>query len=267
MQGGEIVKSQQGKNKKKNSGLWITLILVLVVLLGILITANLKKQDEKTDSSAERSENTAESAQEQEDADEVEEEDSDSEDAGLEFPYEFEEEELSMESLFQYSGINPDAQNEECEDTASIQLKNTSDRYLESAEISVELTDGTEFSFVIQDIPAGRSVMAFDTENNGYDGKTGVAFVDAKTNWSDVSMNEESIKIVADENGTQITNMTDKTIEALSVKYHDVLDEMYFGGGSFMTEITEIGSGETTTANTSESILGEAEVVCVDIKE
>ena len=264
------MKSQQGKGKKKNSGLWIALILVLVVLLGILIAANLKKQDEKTDSSAEQSENTAESVQEQEEADEVEEEGSvseDDEDAGLEFPYEFEEEKLSMESLFQYSGINPDAQNEECEDTASIQLKNTSDRYLESAEISVELTDGTEFSFVIQDIPAGRSVMAFDTANNGYDGKTGVAFVDAKINWSEASMNEESIKTVADENGTQITNMTDETIEALSVKYHGVLDEMYFGGGSFTTEISEIGSGETTAVNTSESILGEAEVVCVDIKE
>lgn len=258
------MKSQQGKDKKKNSGLWIALILVLVVLLGILIAANLKKQDGKTDSSAEQSENTAESVQEQEEEGSVSEDD---EDAGLEFPYEFEEEKLSMESLFQYSGINPDAQNEECEDTASIQLKNTSDRYLESAEISVELTDGTEFSFVIQDIPAGRSVMAFDTANSGYDGKTGVAFVDAKINWSDASMNEESIKTVADENGTQITNMTDETIEALSVKYHGVLDEMYFGGGSFTTEISEIGSGETTAVNTSESILGEAEVVCVDIKE
>ena len=64
------------------------------------------------------------------------------------------EDRLQVDSLFQYSGINPDAQNAECEDVASIQMKNNSEQYLESAEISVELTDGSAYSFTVQDIPS-----------------------------------------------------------------------------------------------------------------
>ena len=115
---------------------------------------------------------------------EEDEEDAEETDEGLAFPYLLEEEQIQVDSLFQYSGINPDAENAECEDVAAIQMKNNSEQYLESAEVSVELSDGTAYSFVVQDIPAGKSVIAFESGNTSYDGKTGVAFIEAKTSYS-----------------------------------------------------------------------------------
>ena len=157
-----------------------------------------------------------------------------------------------------------DAQNEECEDVASLQLKNNSDQYLEKAEISVELTDGTAFSFEVEDIPAGKSVMAFDTANTAYDGKTGVALIDAMTTYSsDAGLKETDVKITSDDNGVQLENISGDVLANLKIKYHCVMDDMYFGGISSETEVAGLAAGETTTVDTSESILGDAEVVSI----
>ena len=41
------------------------------------------------------------------------------------------------------------------------------------------------------------------------------------------------------------------------------MDDMYFGGISSETEVARLEAGETTTVDTSESILGDAEVVSI----
>lgn len=170
---------QSGHGRKKNR-LWILLIVVIVVLLGIVIAINQGGHEQEPSTEQTDENETVDDVQTAE-TNEEETEPSEETDTGLEFPYLLDDDKIQIDSLFQYSGINMDAQNEECEDVASLQLKNNSDQYLEKAEISVELTDGTAFSFEVEDIPAGKSVMAFDTANTAYDGKTGVALIDATT--------------------------------------------------------------------------------------
>ena len=257
------MRNRQSGHDRKKSRLWILVIVVIVVLLGVVITVN--QNEHKQEPSTEQAEEkkaaddtpTAETKEEQTES-------SEEADAGLEFPYLLDDDKLQIDSLFQYSGVNPDARNEECEDVASLQLKNNSDQYLEKAEISVELTDGTAFSFEAEDVPAGKSVMAFDTANAAYDGKTGVAFIDATTTYSsDAGLKETEVKITSDDNGVQMENISGNALENLKVKYHCILDDMYFGGISGETEIAGLAAGETTTVDTSESILGDAEVVSV----
>lgn len=253
---------QSGHGRKK-SRLWLILIFVIVVFLGIVIAVNQggHKQEPSTEQSEEskgtsENEQTGETTEDQDDTEET--------DEGLKFPYMLDNDQLQIDSLFQYSGVNPDAQNENSEDIASIQMTNNSAEYLETAEISVELTDGTIFSFEVQDIPAGKSVMAFDTTNAAYDGKTGVAFMDAKTTYSsDAGLKEEVVKITSDDNGIQLENISGEELGNMKVKYHCVLDDMYFGGISSETELAGIAAGEKAALDTSESILGDAEVVSI----
>ena len=265
---------QSGYNRKK-SRLWILLIIVIVVLLGVVVAVNQSghKQEPSTEQAEEKeaadstptAETKGEQTKEEQTKEEQTEEPSEDADTGLEFPYLLDDDKIQADSLFQYSGVNPDAQNEDCEDVASLQLKNNSDQYLESAEISVELTDGTAFSFEVEDVPAGKSVMAFDTANATYDGKTGVAFIDATTTYSsDAGLKEAEIKITSDDNGVQMENISGDALENLKIKYHCVLDDMYFGGISSETEVVGLAAGETTTVDTSESILGDAEVVSIE---
>lgn len=252
---------QSGTGKKQRK-LWIVLILAIVIILGIVIAVN--QSSSKQESSTEKSEENEETSKVTEAAEDAAEEDAEETDEGLAFPYLLEEEQIQVDSLFQYSGINPDAENAECEDVAAIQMKNNSEQYLESAEVSVELSDGTAYSFVVQDIPAGKSVIAFESGNTSYDGKTGVAFIEAKTAYSsEAGVKEDEIKVTSDDNGVQISNISGDAIGTMKVKYHCVMDDMYLGGISSETEVDGLAAGESTAVDTSESILGDADVVSI----
>lgn len=253
---------QSGHGRKKNR-LWILLIVVIVVLLGIVIAINQGGHEQEPSTEQTDENETVDDVQTAE-TNEEETEPSEETDTGLEFPYLLDDDKIQIDSLFQYSGINMDAQNEECEDVASLQLENNSDQYLEKAEISVELTDGTAFSFEVEDVPASKSVMAFDTANTVYDGKTGVALIDAATTYSsDAGLKETDVKIISDDNGVRMENISGNALANLKIKYHCVMDDMYFGGISSETEVAGLAAGETTTVDTSESILGDAEVVSI----
>lgn len=252
---------QSGTGRKQRK-LWIVLILAIVVILGVVIAVN--QSSSKQESSTEKSEENEEASKVTDAAEDAAEEDAEETDEGLAFPYLLEEEQIQVDSLFQYSGINPDAENAECEDVAAIQMKNNSEQYLESAEVSVELSDGTAYSFVVQDIPAGKSVIAFESGNTSYDGKTGVAFIEAKTSYSsEVGVKEDEVKVTSDDNGVQISNISGDAIGTMKVKYHCVMDDMYFGGISSETEVDGLAAGESTAVDTSESILGDADVVSI----
>lgn len=252
---------QSGTGRKQRK-LWIVLILAIVVILGVVIAVN--QSSSKQESSTEKSEENEEASKVTEAAEDAAEEDTEETDEGLAFPYLLEEEQIQVDSLFQYSGINPDAENAECEDVAAIQMKNNSEQYLESAEVSVELSDGTAYSFVVQDIPAGKSVIAFESGNTSYDGKTGVAFIEAKTSYSsEAGVKEDEVKVTSDDNGVQISNISGDAIGTMKVKYHCVMDDMYFGGISSESEVDGLAAGESTAVDTSESILGDADVVSI----
>ena len=183
---------------------------------------------------------------------------------GLEFPYKLDHNRLRIDSLFQYSGANPDAQLENGDDIASIQLKNISDQYLESAEISVELDNGTAFSFTVQDIPAGKSVTAFDTANTSYDGKAGVAYIEAQASYNaDASINEDACAVTKDDQGVHLQNISGDTLNNIQVKYHSILDDMYFGGLGHTATVDSLAVDETTVVDTSEDMLGDVEIVSI----
>lgn len=272
-----IVSSKQGGNDKKRFQLWLAVIVVIVVVLGALIAVNKhsSKQDASTEQSAEQetkeSAQVTEAAEESEDSQSAESTDeeepadtAEEDDTGLEFPYKLDHNRLRIDSLFQYSGVNPDAQLENGDDIASIQLKNISDQYLESAVISVELDNGTAFSFTLQDIPAGKSVTAFDTANTSYDGNAGVAYIEAQASYNaDASVNEDACAITKDDQGVHLQNISGDTLNNIQVKYHSILDDMYFGGLSYTATVDSLAVDQTTDVDTSEDMLGDVEIVSV----
>lgn len=272
-----MVSSKQGGNDKKRFRLWLAVIVVIVVVLGVLIAVNRhsSKQDASTEQSAEQetkeSAQVTEAAEESEDSQSAESTDeeepadtAEEDDTGLEFPYKLDHNRLRIDSLFQYSGVNPDAQLENGDDIASIQLKNISDQYLESAEISVELDNGTAFSFTLQDIPAGKSVTAFDTANTSYDGNAGVAYIEAQASYNaDASVNEDACAITKDDQGVHLQNISGDTLNNIQVKYHSILDDMYFGGLSYTATVDSLAVDQTTDVDTSEDMLGDVEIVSV----
>lgn len=181
------------------------------------------------------------------------------------FPMVIEDGKITVESVFQYSGINPDYNEEICEEIGALQLKNTSAEYLESADITVKLLDQTELEFRVEDIPAGASVIAFETKNTIYDDEKTVEEILADAAWqqTDSLLIEEKMSFAIDGISILATNTSDEVLQNVVVKYHCSLDGIYFGGKSYEAALESVGPQESVTLDAAECYLGEAAVANV----
>lgn len=238
------------KRRKRKNGvpicLWRLLavsILILLLVIGLIIYKKINKEEEHADIGADR-------AEEQEE--------------GLEFPYMLENGKLEIGSVFQFTGTNPDCNDEECEEVGAIQLLNASEDYLESADIIVRLADGSELVYRVEGIPSGKSVLAFETKNQIYNEKNKVIDITAKTDYSsEASLKEEELSFSIDDAGITVSNISQESLANITIKYHCNVDEMYFGGKCYEGLVESLAAGENVILDAAECYLGEAAVVNV----
>lgn len=187
---------------------------------------------------------------------------------GTALPLGLEDGKLLLENVLQFDGINPDCNNESGSNIAAISLTNQSDTYLRQAEISVTTADGTVLHFVAADVPAGKSIMAFATDNTSLQTGAVVADVTCQAEFDpDASLNTGLVETTVD--GTRITvkNMADTALENLVVYCHCTLGDQYFGGIAYSYMINTLAVGETAELDAADCILGLAEVVRITVNE
>lgn len=229
------------RKKKKGVPVWLLVasILILLLVIGMIVYKKLGKGGEN---------DNIDQAEEQ--------------GGELVFPYQLDDGKLEVESVFRYSGINPDCEDEEGEDIAAVQIKNCSEEYLESAEFAITTGDGMKLIFTITDLPAGSIVMAFEVENKEFAAGQTVKKIEANTSYSsDASMHKETIEIFGDDSEIGLKNVSAETIQNMTLTYHCVLDGAYFGGKSYQKNVEVLGAGESITLDALECYLGEAAVV------
>ena len=184
----------------------------------------------------------------------------------VEFPVVLEDGRVEIESLFPFSGVNPDAGKQEADDVAAIVLKNTSDSFLSEATVTAVLADGSERRFAVKDVPAGASAMAFSLEN----GKllaadlcadvTGEAVFEAAPEHGNLAVSVAGMTV-------NVTNTSSAELNGIDVYYRDVFDGKYFGGTTYCCNIEKLSAGETMTFTAEESLLGVIEVVRVAVND
>lgn len=187
---------------------------------------------------------------------------------GVTLPLGLEDGKLLLENVLQFDGINPDCNNESGSNIAAISLTNQSDTYLRQAEISVTTADGTVLHFAAADVPAGKSIMAFATDNTSLQTGAVVADVTCQAEFDpDASLNTGLVETTVD--GTRITvkNMADTALENLVVYCHCTLGDQYFGGIAYSYMINTLAVGETAELDAADCILGLAEVVRITVNE
>lgn len=233
---------------KKTRWQGILAILLVVILLGTILYCS--KAKNRKDSTATDQEQPPVEEQEPKEA--------------ITFPYTLEDGELEIEALFQYSGMNPDCNDEEGENVGAIQLKNCSEQYLKNTKITMEMEDGTTLQFLIEDLPADSTVLAFEVSNTPYDDTKAVWEINSESAYQEASLQEEDITVTEEGSSLVVKNKTDTTIPHLTVVYRCVMDDMYFGGKSYSKEISSLEGGKTTEVDTSECYFGEAAVVNIE---
>ena len=186
-------------------------------------------------------------------------------DSGIDFPYTSEDGNLQIMSLIQFTGPNVDAENADGEDIAGLQIRNISDRYLDEAEIKVRIDDETEYSFLVQDLPAGSETVAFELAGQSYDGQAVCREIDCTAQMSDTSMREDAVQITTDGSKLIITNITEQQIDNAVVIYRCTTGDSYIGGISYEIPVSGLAAGESLEYEDSECLLGTPEAVGVEI--
>lgn len=218
--------------------LWAILIIVVIVLATLIVMDKRNTEREKAEQKKEL------------------------EEKGVNFPYKLDKDKLEVASVFQYSGMNPDCEDEECEKVGAIQLLNASEDYLESADIVAKLADGSELAFRVEGLPSGKSVLAFEIKNQTYDKENKVIDITAETNYSsEASLKEEELSFSIDSEGIKVDNISQENLANITIKYHCNVDDMYFGGKCYEDLVESLEAGESVKLEASECYLGEAAVV------
>lgn len=183
------------------------------------------------------------------------------------FPLELEDG-LRIDSMIQFDGINPDCGNENASNAAAIVLTNVSATHLSRAEITVVTDDGKLLRFVISELPAGKSVMAFATDNAALSKDAACGNVTCEAEFDpDASMREEDVAVSV--TGTHITleNKSGGELTNLVVYCHCTLGDQYFGGITYTYTVNHLAAGETAELDAVDCILGLAEVVRITANE
>ena len=183
---------------------------------------------------------------------------------GLAFPYELEDGKISVDSIFQFTGFNPDNENAEGENIAALTVVNQSEQHLASARFIVKLADGSQLAFEVTDLPAGQKAMIFEKENQVYE------LDDVCEEITDTAEFEDASPVMADrlssevqETAVTLTNNSEEDLTDLLLHCHCVIDDAYFGGLTYTYPIESIPAGQSASVNAEDCYLGQAAVVRV----
>lgn len=180
----------------------------------------------------------------------------------LEFPYTFEENKLRINSLFLYSGANPDNDWEEGTDIGAIELVNISEKHLISLDLTVTLGDGTELNFRAEEIPAGQTVLMFSPENAAAYDVSGVENLKCQAVFAETkSLIPDEVTAEAEGTNVTLTNCTDSELSDLTLWCHSMMADSYFGGQAFAYPVEAIAPGESVVVDAADCFLGETAAV------
>ena len=180
------------------------------------------------------------------------------------FPCQLAENSLSVTSLFQYSGDNPDCGGQAGEEIASLAVTNQSEKHLASAKITAKLADGTKRVFQLADIPAGQTVWVFAQDNGSFTSSNTCKELKCEASFAEEPpFLADQVAVEAEGISVTLTNLTDEDLAGLTVYCHCLFDGTYFGGLTYAYPVDGIPAGESVTIQAEECYLGEAAVVRV----
>lgn len=186
----------------------------------------------------------------------------------LEFPIVLEAGKLEIESLFPYTGLNPDDDNAEAKDIAAITLVNRSGEYLSEARITLILAGGDAVSFEITDLPAGRRVIAFSADSVEAYENTGCTEAGCEATFdAAATMHDDRIAVSVEGMTVNLQNLTGNEIPELVIYCRCPLGEDFFGGITYQYPVNNLPANGSATVDAWDCVLGMAEVVRIEINE
>lgn len=181
----------------------------------------------------------------------------------VELPYDLEGGDLRIISLFQTDALNPDCDNAEGVDLASVELVNLSDKYLEEARLTIVLSNDTALEFLVQDLPAGMTVWAFETGNQSIADDAKCETINCAAQFLDAQPLMSGISTEANGASLTVTNQTGADIAVLTLRVHCLFENVYFGGKSVEYTIDNLANGVSAEITAAECYMGTAQAASI----
>lgn len=184
------------------------------------------------------------------------------------FPMDVEGGKLRVENLVPFDGWNPDSGDQSGTNIAAIVVTNLSDTYLARGDIAITTDDGQTLHFILTDVPAGASVMAFDTDNATVGMDTVCGALTCQAQFDDAaSLMADGVAVSVTGSHITLENNTEKDIANLVVYCHGLLGDQYFGGITYTYTVDNLAAGGTAGLDADDCALGLVEVVRVTANE
>ena len=228
------------QNKKKKIMLVEIFVLILVIIIAAVI--GYRQYSQKND--------------------EIEQ---DSKEIGVAFPYATEDGSFQVSSIIQFSGPNVDADNQESENIAGIEVENISEQYIEEASVRLTMADDTEYRFLIQDLPAGGKTVAFELNSQEYDGATACKEAACEVQNQEITMAEDRVNVRTDGSKVIITNISEQQIDSAEVIYRCLSGDTYTGGLSYTIPVSGLAPGQSYEYEDTACLFGTPQAVGVEI--
>lgn len=181
------------------------------------------------------------------------------------FPYALDDGKLMIQSLFQYSGVNPDSEDQMGDNVAGLLVTNASEQHLTSAGITLLLSEGRQAVFLIQDLPPAASVMVFDASNQAVEDTQGWHSIQAETVFEEQSpLLDDKVAVSVDGTRVTLTNLTQQDLLDLRIYCHCLLNTEYFGGRTYCYQLDVLPGGGSAQIDAWECCLDRAEVVRIE---
>ena len=183
----------------------------------------------------------------------------------VQFPCELEGGKLQLLSLFQSSVSNPDSDGSYVEDLASLEVANRSKKHLQEATIEITLDDGETLTFVLEEVPAGKTVWAFEVDNKCYKMEQKILKAECEATFTEKTvLLEEELNIEAEDTLVSVKNIGNEVLDNLEFEFHCLFDEVYYGGKTYKYKLDTLIVGEEVSMEVWECYLGIADVVKVE---
>lgn len=182
------------------------------------------------------------------------------------FPQSVDKGQLTISSLFQFSGFNPDCGGREGKDIAAILLENTSGSHLSDGLLILTMADGTKLNFQVTDLPDGERIMVFSNENKSIGRIAECVDIAYQTTYEKtLDLMEDKLEISVDGTVLAVTNISGEDLSGIVLDCHCLMGAEYFGGLTYQYRIDLLPAGKTAFVDAYDCYMGEPEVVRVTV--
>jgi len=172
---------------------------------------------------------------------------------------------ITIQRINGYSGIFiEDGSDKEVKNVAAIEVKNTSNKPLEFAQI--QLYNGSKkLVFDVSTLPANSSVVVMEKNKASFNSSKGVTYGGTTAGYVNSLEKASSIKCKkVKNNGIEVTNTSSKNIPCVRVFYKYKSSEGYYVGGiTYTAKVEDLKAGASQTIYPSHFASGGGEIMMV----